>query len=197
MEPKCSLPCSWACYWTPSWATRMKSTSSHPISLRSILILFLHLYQCLPSGPVSSDIPIKTLDAFLISPMHVTCPIYLTLDFIILVTFDETLYYAVFSILLLLPLIQIFSSALCFQVPSIYVLPLWWKIKFHTHTKQVNIASCLHEYNFCLSIPNIWNLPLFWGIYSLSLYIMSCSLVKRHWHTHDFSLHLLLDQPPY
>jgi hypothetical protein len=34
------------------------------------------------------------------------------------------------------PLVQIFSSAPCSQTPSIYVVPLVWEIKFHTHKKQ-------------------------------------------------------------
>jgi len=51
----------------------------------------------------------------------------------------EAPHYAVFSSLLPLPpsKVQIFSSAPCSQIPSIYVLLLVWRIKFHIHTKPV------------------------------------------------------------
>jgi hypothetical protein len=65
------------------------------------------------------------------------------LDLIILITFNrrtsyEAPHYAIFSILLPLPpsKVHIFSSAPCSQTPSVYVLPLVWGTKFHTHTKQ-------------------------------------------------------------
>jgi hypothetical protein len=32
--------------------------------------------------------------------------------------------------------VQKFSYAPCSQTPSIYVLPLMWETRFHTHTKQ-------------------------------------------------------------
>jgi hypothetical protein len=44
----------------------MQSTPSHPISLRSILILSYHLRLVLPSGLFPSGFPIKILYAFLI-----------------------------------------------------------------------------------------------------------------------------------
>jgi hypothetical protein len=33
-------------------------------------------------------------------------------------------------------LVQIFSFTLCYQTPSMNVLPVVWNTKFHTHTKQ-------------------------------------------------------------
>jgi len=57
-----------------SWATLIQSTPSHPISLRSILILFSHLHLELLSGLCPSGFLTKILYAFLMSPMHATCP---------------------------------------------------------------------------------------------------------------------------
>jgi len=40
--------------WSLIWAKCIQSTTSHPISLRSILILSSHLSLCLPSGLLPS-----------------------------------------------------------------------------------------------------------------------------------------------
>jgi hypothetical protein len=59
---------------------------SHPISLRSILILSTHLRLGLPSGLFQSSISTNNLHAFLFSPIRVTCPAHLILlDLIILI----------------------------------------------------------------------------------------------------------------
>jgi hypothetical protein len=52
MEPQCSLPCSQEpCTFALSWAKCIQSTTLHPISVRSILILLSHLHSALfPSG---------------------------------------------------------------------------------------------------------------------------------------------------
>jgi hypothetical protein len=49
-------------------------TTSHPISLRSILILSSHLFLRLPIGFFPSDFPTKISYAFLMFPMRATCP---------------------------------------------------------------------------------------------------------------------------
>jgi len=104
------------------------STPSHPVSLRYSLVSS-HLCLGLPSGLFPSQLPTKILYEFLSSPMCTTCPAHLILlDFIILYmvkcTNYEVPHYAVFSSLLLLSpsYVQIFSSALCSQTPSVYVL---------------------------------------------------------------------------
>jgi hypothetical protein len=71
--------------------------------------------------------------------MCASCPTHLILlGLITPVTYGEA--YTLWSSRLL-PLppsyVQILSSALCSQAPSVYVLPLVWKTMFHTHTKQV------------------------------------------------------------
>jgi hypothetical protein len=58
-----------------SWDRWIQSTPFRPIFLRFILISFC-LYLGLPSGLFSSDLPIKILYTFLISPIHATCCMY-------------------------------------------------------------------------------------------------------------------------
>jgi hypothetical protein len=57
-----------ALHWSLSWAISIQSTPSHPISLRSILILSTHLRLGLPSGLFHSGFPTNILYAFLFSP---------------------------------------------------------------------------------------------------------------------------------
>jgi hypothetical protein len=75
-EPEGSSPCSQEPstdpYPEPVW-----SSPYHPKYLRSILILSTHLR--LPSGLFPSGFPTNILYAFLVSPIHATCPVHLTL----------------------------------------------------------------------------------------------------------------------
>jgi hypothetical protein len=66
-------------HWSLMWARCIQSTTFHPISLRSILILFSHLRLGLPSSLYPSGFPTRTLYAFPISPMRLTCTAYLIL----------------------------------------------------------------------------------------------------------------------
>jgi len=50
-----------ACHWSLSSARCIQSTTSHPISIRSILILSYHLCQGLPHGLFPSCFPTKIL----------------------------------------------------------------------------------------------------------------------------------------
>jgi hypothetical protein len=54
-----------ALHWCLSWAIYLQSTTSHPISLRSILILSTHLRPGLPSGLFPSGLPTNILYIFI------------------------------------------------------------------------------------------------------------------------------------
>jgi len=96
-------------HWFLYWARYIQSTPSHPIPLKSSIILCFHRRLCLPSGLFPSGLPTEILYAFLIPHMRAT---YLTnfilLDSVILITFDEAYklwnpHYAVSSSLPSLP----------------------------------------------------------------------------------------------
>jgi hypothetical protein len=62
-----------ALQWSLSWARSIQCIPSHPISLRSVLILSTHLRLGLSSGLFASGFPTKMLYSFLFSPfvLHV------------------------------------------------------------------------------------------------------------------------------
>jgi hypothetical protein len=113
------------------------------LSLRSILILSTHLRLCLPGGLFPSDFSTNILYTSIFVPIHATCLAHLIiLDLIILIILSEeyklrTPYYAVFSSLLShhLSSVQIFSSAPCSRISSVYVPPLMSRDQVPTHTE--------------------------------------------------------------
>jgi hypothetical protein len=126
---------------SPSWARSIQSMPPYPISLRSILILSSYLRLGLPSDLFPPCSPVEILHAFLFSSIRATCPaqvILLDLIILIILVEDKAPHYTVFSNLLSLHLssIQIFSSALCSQTPSVHVPPLMSEKMFHTHTER-------------------------------------------------------------
>ena len=71
------------------WARVIQSTSYHPISLRSILLLFHHLCQFLPSVRLSSSFSTKSCMHFF-SPLHATFFILIILlHFIMRIIYDK------------------------------------------------------------------------------------------------------------
>jgi len=144
-------------------------------------IQFNIIFPSMPTSP-------KILYTFLICPMRATCPANLILlDFIALLTFDEESKLRSPSLcsLLQLPLlppswVQIFSTP-CSQTPSNYVLPLVWKNKLHTHTKQVKLLFHLEVFRQGMgrqtlnrmveSIPKIYSAPNF---FTNTIFICYC-----------------------
>jgi hypothetical protein len=76
MEHEGSLLCSQGPSTGP-YPDPEQSNPSHPISLRSILILSTHLCYGLPSGLFPSGVPTNILHAFLFSPIRATFPAHL------------------------------------------------------------------------------------------------------------------------
>jgi len=104
MEPKGSLLCSQEPVTGPY--LQQDESSPHPYIVfpTSILILSSHLHPYLSSGLFPSVFLTKIVYAFLISPIHATCPTHaILLDLIAVIIFGEAPHYAVFSGLLPLP----------------------------------------------------------------------------------------------
>ena len=75
-HPEGSLPRSRQ-FATCPYTKTDQSSSPHPISWRSTLILSSCLLLSLQSGFLPSELPTKSLYALLLSPIHATCPTYL------------------------------------------------------------------------------------------------------------------------
>jgi hypothetical protein len=71
-----------ALHWSLSRARSNQYIPSHPISLRSILVLSTHLRLGLPSDLLPSGFSTNILYAFILSPIRATCPAHLILDLI-------------------------------------------------------------------------------------------------------------------
>jgi hypothetical protein len=79
-----------ALHWSLFWARWIQSIPSHPISLRSILMLSTHLRLRLPSGRFPYGYPTNILYAFAFSPIRATFSARLKLlDLIILIILGE------------------------------------------------------------------------------------------------------------
>jgi hypothetical protein len=82
-----------ALHWSLSGARSIQSKPSHPISLRSILILSTHLRLGLPSGLFASGVPTNILYEFLSSPNRATCPEWARLCCWIPITDSSPIYF--------------------------------------------------------------------------------------------------------
>jgi hypothetical protein len=97
----------------------IQSTSSHPVSFRSTLILSSHL--CLPSGLYHSRFPSKMLYARLTSHMYATSPAHLVLlDLITLIISGDK--YKLWSFALCI--YMYFTRWLLLKIPLIVIVPL-------------------------------------------------------------------------
>jgi hypothetical protein len=92
-------------HWSLSQATCIQTTTSQPISLRSILILSPHIRLAHPFS-----LPTKILYKFPISSMRATCLVIIVLDLITLILFGEAY--------------KSWSSSLCrlLQLPATFYL---------------------------------------------------------------------------
>jgi hypothetical protein len=162
-----------ALHWALSWWICIESTPSKPVSL----ILSSHLRLSLASGHWLSDFCTNTLYAFLISFIHATCSVYLTLrDFI----------YSLFTGLKLYRILQETCVVVCLYneiwtiresllVASIlkiyyhYVAPRLPEYRLHGSTKL--LTECFNRRTVC-SIVKMIN---FRGWFS--------SIREVHWHS--------------
>jgi hypothetical protein len=120
------------CHWSLSSARWIQYITSHPIPLRSILLILSSRLQLgLQNGFISSGFLTKTLHIYF-SPLPCTSHGLTHLTSLIVIIshkqqYYESPHYAVFSVCLLLcsAYVPAFSSAPCSQTPSCTYFKIW------------------------------------------------------------------------
>jgi hypothetical protein len=114
-------------HWSRSWARWIQSIPSHPISLRSILIISTYLHLCLLSGVFRSCFPTKIVYAFLFYHMRDKFPShFFSLDLIILITIGEEYKFWSFSLCT-------FSNLLSLHPSSVQTFSPQYPVLKHPH----------------------------------------------------------------
>lgn len=138
------------CYWSPSSARWIQYISSHPIPLRSILlILSSYLHLCLPNSVFPWGFLGKTLHALLSSHMNITCPTHLT-TLIGIISGKEHKSWStwLFSFLQLLVILSclcpiiFLCTLLSNTLMDIFQNRVWWSLPHNNHTEVHRTYSC-------------------------------------------------------
>jgi len=176
-----------------SWARCTQSTLSHFISLWFILISF-HLQLHLPSGLFPSGFPTKILYTFLIYPVHSwpSHPPWFHHPNIIWWNI-QVMELHIMQCNILHPPATSSLSNYCSQKPSIYILPLVWKTKYHTLTKQKKKCSWWKGF-LKIQRHHIFSLYLCHFVLTRfvtrALHIVQLTEIRFNHHVHNFSAEL-------
>jgi hypothetical protein len=135
------------------WAKLIQSTTSNPVSVISILILYSNLLQGLTSVTFPSGFRTKTVYHLFLSSIRTTCPAHhIVLDFITRITFIEkyrawrSSLYSFLRSSVTFP----FRGQNVFLSTLAYIFLLIWETKFQTHTQKKQSKNSSLFYNLCL-----------------------------------------------
>jgi hypothetical protein len=127
-------------HWALFWATWIQSTYSHPVPLRSILILSCACTRRCPHFFSVQVFGLQCCVHFSFAPIHATCPVHITLFDVITVIFLKSKnYYAPRYVCLSSPVLgpDILVSSL-FSAFSVFVLSLGREVS-HPYKARVKM----------------------------------------------------------